>query len=59
MSLKALGSSASSAFSSLYHFLHYKASLSIYDIRLPNTLTFSSPFTAAQQDSLINFNDST
>lgn len=57
-SFRLLGSSATSALSSAYHFLHYKASPSIYWTKLAKILTVCSPHTAAQEDSGKNLRDS-
>jgi len=57
-SLNALGSSTDSAFSSMYHLRHWRASLSMLLTKLSNTLTYSRPFTAPQDDSIMNLRDS-
>lgn len=58
-SLKALGNSTDSAFSSMYHLRHWRASLSMELTRLSKSLLeLSSPLTAGQADSMMNLRDS-
>jgi len=53
MSLCALGNSQVSALASAYHFLHWRASLSICLVKSEKTLTFYRPKTEGQKDSWI------
>jgi len=55
ISLNVFGKSASSAFSSLYHFFHYKESVSKLEHKLANSGIVSKALAEAQIYSVIKF----